>query len=383
MLSAYEDKDGLSQIVIRVREGQDRRDIPTGRKIAKKHWDEVRGKVKKSHTDAHVINGAVEIKLAEISKVRLASHIEGRPVKLKKLSEKPTTSSFSAYIRSRQVDYQDRKMDDRAEKVGWLLEDLAGCFGDDIFFDDVDTDWCRKFDAFNIQKGNKPNTRVKKFSILSGFYKAALKEGRTTGINPIDNYNIQGAPVKKVKLTVEHIQSLESVRLTGYQAIARDIFLFSFYARGARFENCLAMPPSAIANGRLSWRVNKGGGYISVPITPKIKAIIDRYLVPGAKYIFPVMDPAISEKDYKKEIINKNTLLNRHLRNAAKKAGIDFWISYHIARHTFAFLLKKKSNSIHIIKDALRHKDSQTTERYLKELDDEYLDGEISAVYEY
>ncbi|WP_350340315.1 tyrosine-type recombinase/integrase [Paraflavitalea speifideaquila] len=44
-----------------------------------------------------------------------------------------------------------------------------------------------------------------------------------------------------------------------------------------------------------------------------------------------------------------------------------------MARHTFAFHLKHTSDNIHVIKDALGHSDSHTTEIYLENLDDEVL----------
>lgn len=57
-------------------------------------------------------------------------------------------------------------------------------------------------------------------------------------------------------------------------------------------------------------------------------------------------------------------------------------LRFHMARHTFAFHLKKKTDNIHIIKDSLGHSRSYTTELYLQALDDERLDEEMDKLYE-
>jgi site-specific recombinase XerC len=43
--------------------------------------------------------------------------------------------------------------------------------------------------------------------------------------------------------------------------------------------------------------------------------------------------------------------------------------------------MKKKSDNIHVIKEALGHSKSSTTEQYLQSLDDEFIDKEIDKLY--
>lgn len=76
-----------------------------------------------------------------------------------------------------------------------------------------------------------------------------------------------------------------------------------------------------------------------------------------------------------------NVIVNRNLKVVAELVGISKALTFHIARHTFAFHLKKKTDSIHVIKDSLGHSRSSTTEQYLQALDDEYLDIEMDKLY--
>jgi integrase len=86
-------------------------------------------------------------------------------------------------------------------------------------------------------------------------------------------------------------------------------------------------------------------------------------------------------KEYLKLIDSRNVIINRNLKIVAGLAGVSAELSFHIARHTFAFHMKKKSDNIHVIKEALGHSKSSTTEQYLQSLDDEFIDREIDKLY--
>ena len=54
----YKSKDGTHQIIIRIRNGKDLRDIPTGYKVGEKEWKNE--KVISRHPDERIINNRIK-----------------------------------------------------------------------------------------------------------------------------------------------------------------------------------------------------------------------------------------------------------------------------------------------------------------------------------
>jgi integrase len=166
----------------------------------------------------------------------------------------------------------------------------------------------------------------------------------------------------------------------GPVADARNLFLFSFYSKGIRFGNCIMLRREDVRDGRIHIRVSKGGKYISIKIHARLQAILDLY--PIGEFVFPFVDHEPDDpEEFLKLIGSCNTVVNRNLKVVAALAEIKKKLTFHIARHTFAYLLKQKTHSILVIQDALGHSESRTTEQYLKALDDEILDSEMEKLY--
>ena len=55
------------------------------------------------------------------------------------------------------------------------------------------------------------------------------------------------------------------------------------------------------------------------------------------------------------------TLLRRHIRPAAKRAGIKKKIGWHTLRHTYGTLLKANGEDVKTVQELMRHANSQTT----------------------
>jgi site-specific recombinase XerD len=259
--------------------------------------------------------------------------------------------------------------------------------GNELYFKDLTQDLLRRFEVFLIEQKNKNNTRHKKFEFLGKFYTDAVNDNKAEDPNPFKLYKITTDPVKKEKLTFDELKAIEDLKLKkGPVNDARNLGLFSYYCKGNRFETCITFRESEILNGRLMFRTNKGKKHLSVKIHSRLRAIIDEYLT-GSEFLFPYITSlpmaakGIDKKAYKKMLDSLNVIVNRNLKIVAELAGIKKKLSFHIFRHTLAFHLKKKTDSIHTIKDTLGHSNTRTTEIYLEALDDEHLDKELDKLY--
>jgi integrase len=310
--------------------------------------------------------------------------LNNKRLRVELLDKKRLSHSFTGYLKERADDYKEKGKRTMYKKVTRFTKELEECFNGEVYFEDVDMTWMRRLDTFLIKIPNVPNTRVKKFKFLKGYYQNAINEGRADAPNPFTQYKINADPVKKVKLTVAQVKAIEELLLTGPADVARDLFLFSFYAKGNRFENCVTIKREDIKNGRIYWQSNKGKKWLSVAIHGKLQAIIDKYKENKTPFLFPILKEELDDAwQMKDKIASANTLVNKYLKVVAEFAEIKEHLTFHIARHTFAFHLKKNTNSIQVIKEAMGHSDYKTTEIYLNSLDDEAIDPDIAKVYGY
>lgn len=56
-----------------------------------------------------------------------------------------------------------------------------------------------------------------------------------------------------------------------------------------------------------------------------------------------------------------DTLLDRHLQPAAKRAGITKWVGFHTFRHTYSTLLKANGEDVKVVQELMRHANITTT----------------------
>lgn len=396
----YQSKDSTYPVIVRIRHTGKVREISTGWKIQNKFWKdkEVSGK----HPDAAIINNRIAEIVSQARNYFAECQLSGKKVHLELIGKQRSSFSWNDYLLHRAEQYgqkeqyiMERKVRryDREFRVfntpGLSFEDLLldermkrPLCGNHLYFDDISADLLRNFEAFLIKLGNVNNTRHKKFEFLGKFYGDAIKEGKAQGMNHFKEHKIVQKPVKKEKLTENEVKAIEELKLKpGPVNDARNLWLFSYYCKGNRFETCITCRRDAIANGRIFLKTNKGEKFISVRIHSRLQGIVDQY--PGdSDLLFPYIKkiPA-GKKEYQKKIDSLNVIVNRNLKIVADLAGIEKDLTFHIARHSFAFHLKKKTDSIHVIKDSLGHSRSNTTEQYLQALDDEHLDKEMDKLY--
>lgn len=376
----YQSKDGTYPIVIRLIDGTRQRLHPTGYKV---HKGQLKDGEVVGHPDADIINSVIDEEVLKAKRYFADCKIKGVPIDLSLVYSSAQAHSFTGYLRHRAKGHQQLGQVEMMLKAERFAKELDACFGREIYFPEVNQDLLRKYEAYLIKQGNVANTRAKKFEFLSKYFGNGIGEGKYNGKNQFKEYRIKTTPVKKDKLTAEQLAAIEQVELSTYlDRLAKDIFLFSYYCKGARFETCITMKKAAIKNGRLYFQANKGKTHMSVKIHPKLQAIIDGYKDNDTDTIFGRIDGAFKgPQDKRSKIGSENTMINRCLKTVAGLAGVQVPLSMHHARHTFAYHLKQNTNNIHVIKDALGHSRTQVTEEYLKALDDEAIDEAMDRLY--
>ena len=178
------------------------------------------------------------------------------------------------------------------------------------------------------------------------------------------------AQTEKRALDTEQIQSLKNLRLTmgSFLRMARDLFLFSFYAQGMPFVDLAFLRKSNIRNGYIVYSRHKNGQTIRIKIERQMQDIINMYARKESPYLFPILsvtDPNAAMREYE----TKLRYYNNALKKLARMAGLTSLSSYQV-RHSWASLAFSSNIELSVISKGLGHTNPQTTLIYIREIDD-------------
>jgi integrase len=372
-------KDGTAEIQIRITHNRKIAYVRTGYYVKP---GQLKDGIVTKHPDAALLNVKIEQKKSELLQNILKQDLAGEQINIGRAADKRpgSTETMFGAIKHVMKKYEAQNMPASYTLLKTNLDHIQAAWENDIYIVDIKKLDVEKFVNYRYSLGNAKTTIKKNLSHLA----TVLNHIGYQGHNYFLEYakSITAKPVKREKLTFEELKALENVSLTGMADIARDMFLFSFYTHGMRFENVVTFKREFIKDGYIDYRMNKGEDVREILIHPKLQAIIDKYIHAQTMYLFPLVNREHNIWNKKDVLGPSNTLVNNFLINAAQRAGIEKRVHFHMARHTFAYLSKKKLVNATIIQDALGHSKASTTAGYLKSLSDDEINEGLRSVYE-
>lgn len=279
-------------------------------------------------------------------------------------------------------------------------------------FSEIDYEFIKGFEAFLNKKKNvrKPKFNIHKNTIAGHMkiFRAILKQAEISKfIKPADNpflsYKPEEKHTSKEKLTAKEIEAIEGLKLSQNSILwhCRNYFLFSFYCAGIRAGDLILLKWNNITKEeRLDYTIGKTSCSRSIKLLPKAKKILNYYKHEGQKpneYIFPLLNntesfsiannneerdslPADIQKQMYNTVNAKNSYINKYLNEIAQLAEIKKHISFHISRHSFADIARKKNANVYDISKLLGHSSIKITEAYLKNFDSESMDKTMEGI---
>lgn len=179
---------------------------------------------------------------------------------------------------------------------------------------------------------------------------------------------------EKRAIAVKDISRLRklSLRKGSRLELTRDIFLFSVYTLGMPFVDVAYLRKQNLRDGFIVYMRHKTHQTIRVPLEPCMAEIIRKYKRDSSDYIFPIIRSDDSQKAYQ-QYRNHLGVYNKKLKELAKLAGIEANLTSYVVRHTWASLAYEKNVDLCVISKALGHTNTQTTQIYIREINDERL----------
>lgn len=256
---------------------------------------------------------------------------------------------FIAYANSRVEKLQDEGRYDAANKLKMYLRKFIAYLGkSEVPFKDFDSLLIRNYHTWLKNQELGRNTISLYIRNLKRVYRLAVESGLADECHPFEGMDVS-YHVKKEKngLTLAEVKHMRDLDLSSEHpsiVFARDIFLFSVYARGMRSDDIFRLTRKNIQAGQLTYRQHITGKEISIPWEPALQEIADRYRRKGTARLFPVITAKAPHEQWKQydSLLHR---INYSLKKLGEIMGLGYPLNLTVARHSWQSMTKSVSIS--------------------------------------
>ena len=389
------DRRGTCPIILKITYSRKRKYISTGVRIEPKYWNPDRQEVRRSHRTYQRLNQELEsIRENALSAFRKLN--QDKKVSADAIKKRIEYSSRDDFF-TLSKEYLD-KLEQSGQYWTWKQTKVAiekmKVFhkSNHLPINLIDKEFLSRLVDFLVSEyQNQPSTIHKNFETIRSVLDKAVSQ-HLIPENPVRGFKLpkKNGAVSKTKLLLSEIRDIEQLELQEKTNMwhSRNAFILAFYLCGMRFGDLAELRWENIKNGRLAYHMNKTGDYITLPIKDGAHAILDKYQkLEYGGFVFPFLSELSSadQKDPRKvrrEISRWNALVNKYLKEIAKKSEIDEEVSMHVARHSFAqYGVNDRDIPPYKMMMLLGHKSIKTTMQYLKSLDLRTVDSIVDEIF--
>ena len=251
----------------------------------------------------------------------------------------------------------------------------------DSTFNIVTEQFVESYNTFLIQRGVVRNTISFYMRIFRSVYNKAVTQKIIEQTFTFKNVYTGVDRTRKRAVTETVISQLLSIDLKKSKALqfARDLFIFSFYARGMAFVDIVYLKKSNIQNGYITYVRHKTGQELTIRIETRLQNIINQYEKKDSPYLFPILNTEDENKAYSQYEIALN-YYNRQLKRLSKLLEPNINLSSYTPRHTWATTARNKNVPLSIISAGMGHSSEKTTLIYLTKIDNSIIDEVNKAI---
>ena len=216
-------------------------------------------------------------------------------------------------------------------------------------------------------------------ALMALYHRVMGHEGNLQVVNPFAKVFTGRTRTDKRSITQADILRLHALSLPpgSSLALARDIFIFSFYAMGMPFVDIAYLRKEQVKDGMILYDRHKTRQRIRVSLLPPMTDIIHRYELAHSDFVFPILasdkdtlSHAASESLTSEQLhhiyLRRLRQYNYSLRRLSEMLGSQFHLSSYVVRHSWASIAKSQDVPVSAISEAMGHTTERTTHIYLK-----------------
>ena len=264
-------------------------------------------------------------------------------------------------------------------------------FSKNLAWNDLTPEFLEEYEAYMREEGKSQNTigiylrslrAVINYGIANGLF---AKEYYPFGRKSHGKYQIPAAQNKKRALSKKEVEAIKAlgVKPGSRKELARDFWLFSYYANGCNIKDIVHLRWKDIdwKEGVIQFvrkkteRANKSNQVqITAVIHPHITEVIQRRGVDDSQpenYVFSIIDANQTAEEQHKHTQEFVRRINIGLKQIAKELNLTKNLTTYTARHSHAYALLMGGASMEVIMDQFKHSSMKTTMNYIDSIDNE------------
>ncbi len=249
--------------------------------------------------------------------------------------------------------------------------------GKDMPFSKLTEELVQRYEQWLVSTGMSRNSSSFYLRNLRSVYNKAVKRKLAGQHYPFVNVYTGVDRTPKRAVNEDVIIRLVKLELNCSKSLAfsRDLFIFSYCARGMSFVDMAFLRKSDIVNGVITYVRRKTGQQLTVRIEPCMDRIIRLYMkeTAASPYVFPIITATSVELAYRQYQFALN-YHNRKLKHLGLAIGERLSLSSYTARHTWATAARRHNVPLPVISEAMGHASEKTTRIYLASLENSVID---------
>lgn len=241
----------------------------------------------------------------------------------------------------------------------------------DLTFDELTSDMIECYEAWLIDKRLKQNSIRCYLRTLNTLLCKAVEEDLLNNTNLFSHVRLSYVKTTKRAISEKELKVIANLELpeNSTMALARDIFMFSFYMRGMPFVDIAYLRKTDLKNGMWTYCRKKTNQCLMVEWEKAQQKILDRYAhqMENRSYLLPIIkeEDGTEYKQYQRMQIN----INRALKKIGEMAELKMPLTTYVARHTWASVARDMNIPIAVISEGMGHNSIKTTQVYLNSID--------------
>lgn len=397
LLNTYANKDGQHTLIIQIIHERRRGVIFTEYKLSPKEFDPQKERVlacnrtQAARAQATRINEHIALQKQEIQRIIDQLEREGQPFTIKNITHTYRRIGDNRYVHTFFNTLITERSNEGKQGTATSFRSTLSVFekftgARSYTFDQISPVMMKQFEEYLLVKGNVRNTVTFYLSKFRTVYNRAKARGLVThkNLNPFCGVSFKTEKTRKRAVSVQTLRQI-SLATFGHRSElneTRDLFLFSFYARGMSFADMAYLKQADIQGGVIRYTRRKTTQIFTVQVIPALQEIIDRYLH-CTPWVLPVMKGGTFARSYIKvpePDLNESAAQHRRYKLAlsryeayleiiSQKLNTDKKLTFNTARHSWATLARLRGIPMMVISEGLGHTSEHTTRIYLDELE--------------
>ena len=246
---------------------------------------------------------------------------------------------------------------------------------EDLSLEEINAERLMSFTLYLQQEGLKNNSISSYLRVLRALWNLAINQGllpmqpspfRTlfTGVEKTRKRAVSESVIQQLALLSD--QLTEGLRL------GRDMFLFSFYARGMAFVDLAHLTKDNLKGDYLVYNRRKTKQEVRIKLHSSMIEILECYRDNGTPYLFPALKGI--KQDYR-EYDSALRLQNKRLKKLAALLCVPHLVlTTYVARHSWASIANEKGVPLEVISQGLAHTSTKITYIYISHIDNYLVD---------